>query len=57
MVVLHRCQTQSHTLSEEYQLRMFENTVLRKIFGTKREDVSGNWIMRSFSICTAQQIV
>jgi hypothetical protein len=36
---------------------MFENTVLRKIIGTKREEVTGNWIMRSFVICTAEQIV
>jgi hypothetical protein len=40
-VVLYGCETWSLTLGEEYRLRVFENRVLRKIFGPKRkEDVS-----------------
>jgi hypothetical protein len=34
----------SHTLSEEHRLRLFENRVLRRIFGPKRDEVSGGWI-------------
>ena len=30
-------------LREEYRLRVFQNTVLRKIFGPKREEVRGEW--------------
>jgi hypothetical protein len=33
----------SLTLKEEYRLRAFENRVLRRIFGRKREDVTGGW--------------
>jgi hypothetical protein len=40
-VVLYGCETWSLTLGEEHRLRVFENRVLRKIFGPKRkEDVS-----------------
>jgi hypothetical protein len=28
---------------EEYKLRMFENKVLRRIFGQKRDEVTGGW--------------
>jgi hypothetical protein len=31
------------TLREEYRLRSFENWVLRRIFGPKREEVAGGW--------------
>jgi hypothetical protein len=30
-------------LGEEYRLRVFENTVLRRIFGPKRDEVTGEW--------------
>jgi hypothetical protein len=33
----------SLTLGEENRLRDFENSVLRRIFGSKREDVTGGW--------------
>jgi hypothetical protein len=33
----------SLTLSEEHRLRAFEKSVLRKIFVTKRDEVTGNW--------------
>jgi hypothetical protein len=36
-VVLYGCETLSLTLREEHRLRVFENRVLRRIFGPKRE--------------------
>jgi hypothetical protein len=41
-VVLYGCETWSLTLREERKLRVFENRVLRRIFGLKRE-VMGDW--------------
>jgi hypothetical protein len=42
-VVLYGCETWSLTLREEHRLRVFENRVLRKIFGPKRDEVTGEW--------------
>jgi hypothetical protein len=42
-VVLYGCETWSLTLKEECQLRVFENRVLRRIFGPKRNGVTGEW--------------
>jgi hypothetical protein len=42
-VVLYGCETWSLTLREEHRLRVFENRVLRRIFGPKRDDVTGDW--------------
>jgi len=42
-VVLYGCETWSLTLKEERRLRVFENRVLRKIFGPKRDEVTGEW--------------
>jgi hypothetical protein len=42
-VVLYRCETGSLTLREEGRLRVFENRVLRKVFGPKRDEVTGQW--------------
>jgi hypothetical protein len=42
-VVLYGCETWSLTLREEHGLRVFENRVLRKIFGPKRDEVTGEW--------------
>jgi hypothetical protein len=42
-VVLYGCETWSLTLREEHRLRMFENRVLRRIFGPKRDEVTGEW--------------
>jgi hypothetical protein len=39
-VVLYGCETWSITLREEHRLRVFENRVLRKIFGPERERAS-----------------
>jgi hypothetical protein len=35
------CETWSLTLREEHRLRVFENRVLRRIFGPKRDEVTG----------------
>jgi hypothetical protein len=42
-VVLYGCETWSLTLREEHRLRVFENRVLRGIFGPKRDEVIGGW--------------
>jgi hypothetical protein len=42
-VVLYGCETWSLTLREEQRLRVFENRVLRRIFGSKRDEVMGEW--------------
>ncbi|KAJ4443813.1 hypothetical protein ANN_05594 [Periplaneta americana] len=42
-VVLYGCETLTLTLREEQRLRVFENKVLRKIFGAKRDEVTGEW--------------
>jgi hypothetical protein len=43
-VVLYRCKTWSLSLREEHRLRVFENRVLRRIFGPRRDEVTGGWI-------------
>jgi hypothetical protein len=40
-VVLYGCETWSLTLKEEYRLSVFKNRVPRKIFGPKRDEVTG----------------
>jgi hypothetical protein len=42
-VVLYGCETWSLTLREERRLREFENKVLRRIFGPRRDEVTGDW--------------
>jgi hypothetical protein len=42
-VVLYGCETWSLTLREEYRLRVFQNRVLRGIFGPKGDEVTGEW--------------
>jgi hypothetical protein len=42
-VVLYGCESWSLTLREECRLRVFENEVLRRIFGPKRDEVTGEW--------------
>jgi hypothetical protein len=41
--VLYGCETWSLTLREEHRLRVFENRVLRIIFGPKRDELTGEW--------------
>ena len=42
-VVLYGCETWSFTLREERRLRVFENRVLRRVFGPNRGEVTGEW--------------
>ena len=42
-VVLHGYETWSLMLREEHRLRVFENKVLKKIFGAKIEEITGEW--------------
>ena len=42
-VVLYGCETWSLTLREETKLRVFESIVLRRIFGPRRDEVTGEW--------------
>jgi hypothetical protein len=41
--VLYICESWSLTLRKEHRLRIFENRVLRRIFGPKRDEVTGGW--------------
>ena len=41
--VLYGCETWSLTLREEHRLRVFENRVLRRIYGPRRDGVTGEW--------------
>ena len=42
-VVLYGCEAWSLTLREERNLRVFEKMVLRRIFGPRRDEVTGEW--------------
>jgi hypothetical protein len=42
-VVLYGCEKWSLTLREDQRLRVFENRVLRRIFGSKRDKVTWEW--------------
>jgi hypothetical protein len=42
-VVLYGCENWSVTLRVEHILRVFENSVLRRLFGPKRDEVTGGW--------------
>ena len=58
-IVLYGCENWSLTLREKHKLRVFKNSVLRVIFGPKRDEVTGEWrkyMMRGFMICTPQQL-
>jgi hypothetical protein len=58
--ILYGCETWSLTLREERKLKMFENRVLRRVFGPKKDEVTGNgenYKMRSLMICTANPIL
>jgi hypothetical protein len=55
------CETWSLIFRKERRLRVFENRVLRRMFGPKRDEVTGesgeNCIMKSLMICTAHPIL
>jgi hypothetical protein len=40
---LYNCEIWSVTLREEHRLKVYENMVLRRIFGPKREEMAGGW--------------
>ena len=40
---MYGCETWSPTFREEHRLRAFENRMLRRIFGPKRDGVTGEW--------------
>jgi hypothetical protein len=40
---MYGCESWSLTLREEHRLRVFDNKVLRRIFGLKRDEVMGGW--------------
>jgi hypothetical protein len=42
-MVVYVCETWSLPVREEHKLRVFENRVLRRIFGPKRDGVTGGW--------------
>jgi hypothetical protein len=42
-VVLYGCEAWSVVLREEHRLRVSENRILRRIFGPKRDEVTGEW--------------
>jgi hypothetical protein len=54
LLLLIGCETWSLTLREEHRLRVFENRVLRRILGPRRNEVTGEW--RKFVICTLRQV-
>jgi hypothetical protein len=57
-VVLCGCETWSLTLREEHRLRVFENRVLRRIFGPERKTYRGeNCIMMNFIACILHRIL
>ena len=43
LVVLYGCETWSLTLRKELRLRVFEDTLLRRVFGPKIDDITGEW--------------
>jgi hypothetical protein len=43
LAVLYGCEIRSLILREEHRLRVFENRVLRRTFGPKRDEVTGEW--------------
>ena len=43
MSVVYGCETWSFTLREKCRLRVFENREFRRIFGPKRDEVTGEW--------------
>ena len=59
-VVLYGCESWSLTLRKERRLRVFENRMLRRIFGPRLVDVkvsAGNYIMRGLIICIPHSIL
>jgi len=58
-VVLHGCETWSLTLKEESKPTVIENRMLRRIFGPKRDEITGEWRKlhnKELIICTPRSI-
>jgi hypothetical protein len=59
--VLYRCETWSLALREKHGIRVFENTVLRRIFGPKREELTGKWRRlhnkELYALCSSPNII
>ena len=57
--VFYGCETRSLKRREEHRLRVFENKVLRRIFGPKRDEVTVEWtkLHNSLLISTPHQIL
>ena len=59
--VLYGCETWSFTLREECRLRDFENRVLRRIFGPKRDEVTGELRIihkkELYALCSSPDII
>jgi hypothetical protein len=59
-VVLYGCGTWHLTLRGEHRLKVLEKRVLRRIFGPKRDEMTGEWrncITKSFMICTLREVL
>ena len=59
-VILHGCKTWSLILREERKIRVYENRVLRRIFGPKKDEVTesgANYIMHRSVICNPHPIL
>jgi len=60
-VVLYGYETWSLTFREEHRLRMYENRVLRRIFGPKREEVTEEWrrlhIVKFDDTCASPSVI
>jgi hypothetical protein len=56
-VVLYGCETWSLTLREEHRLRVFENRVLRRIFGPKKDEVTEKWRSKVHSEASIIRII
>jgi hypothetical protein len=59
-VVLYGCETWWLTLREERRLWVFENRVLRRIFGPKRDEVTGDLRKlnnEEFNYCTPRPVL
>jgi hypothetical protein len=60
-MVLYGCETWSLTLREDCRLKVFENKVLRRIFGPKRDEVTGEWrklrIEELRDLCSSPSII
>jgi len=56
---LYGCKTWSLTLKEECRLKVSEKRVLRRIFGPKKDELTGEWsnCIMSLMICTPHQIL